>query len=146
MSETDVTPADAEQAPEPYDGPARVAIRYVSEEPGEISLPGYLNPLPSIVEPGDVFTVEGSLAGEVTIADRFELVGEATPELLVEIAPKSPNEGLLKAELGEKLGLSDADVEATLHVDLVELADEHDRLNPQPPGADDDYPEGSPNV
>lgn len=141
----------SENAPEPYAGPARVGARYVSDEPGEVSLPGFLNAVPSIVGPGDEFSFEGSQAVELFRSPRFE---EATlPEPVTEEPPAaSPNEKLTKAELGEKLGIPVDVVEDTLKDDLVAQADELDAWvapvfvpTPEPSGSDSpiDNPEGS---
>lgn len=104
----------------------RASVRYVSDEPGAISLPGFLNPNPGIVEPGDVFTVDPSVVKELSRSPRFEILGD-------DYEPPSGNESLSKAELGDKLGLDEAEVKKLSKADLVALADEHDAANPEPP-------------
>lgn len=111
----------------------RAYVKYVDEDGGEVSLPGYLDARPSIVEPGDVLSIREEFADEITSTDRF--VSTDAPA-----AESSPNERLTKAELADKLnagaGFGDdlVDPEAYTKAELVELADAHDRLFPEPIG------------
>lgn len=125
------------ETPAPADTPARVFVRYDDADGnGRVSLPGYLNAVPGEVEDGDVFSIDGAHRDEVVAGFRFtEVDAPAEP---------SPNAGLTKAVLGEKLGLDEATVKATSKDDLVELADEYDRENPIPPSdPDGDNPDAS---
>lgn len=108
----------------------------------ETSLPGYLNALPSIVSPGDVFSIDADYLEEITAGDEPRFVEVDEPK--ASSGETSPNAGLTKTELGEKLGLDAATVKATSKDDLVELADEYDRTHPEPIGATGDNadPEG----
>lgn len=122
----------SEQTPEPRTG--RAWIRFDDKDAGEVSLPGYLNPIPSIVTAGDVFSIDATYAGEITAggdSTRFVEVDEPTE--------KSPNDKLTKAKLAAKLNEGregDAIDPADYSKDeLVALADEYDRMHPEPTGS-----------
>lgn len=105
----------------------RAVLRYVSHDPRPVGLPGYGSPAPTVVEPGDTFTVDADSLGLWT-GPRFEVVEDDT----VDPGP-SRHQSATKAELGAYLDLDDAEVGRLRHDDLVALADAHDRLNPPPP-------------
>lgn len=110
--------------------PGRTWIQYdPAEDTGEISLPGYLDAVPSVLKPGDVFSLPDAQAAEV-IGGRFVEVDEPKVE--------SANGKLTKAELAEKLG--DESLESEPKADLVSLADELDRMTPPIPPAAPDVP------
>lgn len=110
----------------------RVWLEYrPDEDTGEVALPGYVNAIPSYLSPGTVFSADRVWLDELTQG------GESSRFVVVD-APSSasPNESLTKAELAAKLGM-DAGAESNYTKDeLVQLADEFDRLHPEPPGAD----------
>jgi hypothetical protein len=111
----------SEQTPE---SSPRVWIQYQSEDTGEVALPGYLNATPSYLTPGTVFSVDREFLDELTQggeSDRFVEVDEPS---------SSPNAGRTKPELADRLGLDPA---AYSKEELVRLADEYDRLHPEPP-------------
>jgi hypothetical protein len=108
----------------PAETPTRAAARYVDEDAGEVSLPGYVNAIPSIVSPGDVFTYDAAFAGDLD-PDRFV-------EVDVDEASRSPYDRQTKAELGQLLGV---DPDAYSKGDLVSLADDRARMFPPVPGA-----------
>lgn len=119
----------------------RAWVRYESDDPSPVSLPEYVNPLPSIVEPGDVFSVEASWVDDVTSSARFVKVDE--PER------SSPNASLTKAQLAEKLNAADypetdLNPDAYTKAQLVVMADAYDASHPEPPvGPTDEDTEGS---
>jgi len=120
--------------------PTRAAARYVSDEPGEIALPGYLNPTPAILEPGDGFTYDPAFVDDVLAAERFVAIDLDDPLVA------SPNLHRTKAELVDKIAAhtDDADRAALARWSkgpLVELADAVDRANPTPPSDSD--PDGA---
>lgn len=47
----------------------RQRIKYVDTGSGEVSLPGYMNAIPSIISPGDVFEVDGEYADVMLSGD-----------------------------------------------------------------------------
>lgn len=109
----------------------RAWVRYdPDEDTGEVSLPGYVEALPSIVKPGDVFSVPREQLDELTAGGTSTLFVAAPDH-----KAKSPNEALTREQLAEKLG--DPDLATEPKPELVELADEHDRLYPEPAGADE---------
>jgi len=112
-----------EQTPETS---PRAWIRYQSDDSGEVALPGYLNATPSYLTPGTVFSVEREFVDELTQG------GESERFVEVEEPSASPNESLTKPELAEKIGEPGAEDRYSKE-ELVQLADEYDRLNPTPP-------------
>lgn len=115
MTETSSAPVDP-----------RVWVLYDPEEDtGEVSLPGYLGALPSIIRPGDVF----ALPDDEHLDD---VLGEGTRFTETEQpAQESPNAALTKEQLAEKLG--DPELAKDPKPALIELADEHDRTHPAAP-------------
>lgn len=115
----------------------RAWIRYDSDDAGAVSLPGYVNPIPLVVEPGDVFSIDADHADDVTASDRFVAVDEPVGS--------SANGKLTKAQLAAKLG-DDVDPNAHSKADLVAMADDYDLTHPEPPGGPTDAgdPEGNP--
>lgn len=116
------------------------------EDAGEVSLPGVLDARPSIVSPGDRFSIDRDFLDELTAGGQSErFVAIVDPAELEELT-QSPNAGLPLEELAEKIGekrLQELEetarrrgVEVTPD-DLVTLADEHDRMHPQPVGDGD---------
>lgn len=104
--------------------PGRVFARYDSDDPGTVSLPGYLSANPSQVAPGDTFEYADEFSDDVLAGGRFTAVSDD------EVAAASPNERLTKAQLAEKLDVTAADY---TKAELVSMADDHDRANPPPP-------------
>ena len=104
----------------------RTFVQYVDDDGGEISLPGYLDARPSIVSPGDSFSILEDYAGEVLSSDRF---------VEVDAFDSSPHAGMTKTELAKLL-----DVDSTSHTkdELVSLADARARMFPPVPGATGD--------
>lgn len=47
----------------------RVRVKYVDAGSGEVSLPGYMNAIPSIISPGDVFEVDSDYADVMLSGD-----------------------------------------------------------------------------
>lgn len=99
----------------------RSFVQYVDDDGGEISLPGYLDARPSIVSPGDVFSILEEYADEVLASDRF--VESDVPE---------PYPGMTKAEIVETYGL-DVNPDANTRDELVVLADDRARMFPPVP-------------
>lgn len=110
------------------DTPGRAFARYNSDDPGPVSLPGYLLANPSQVSPGDVFEYSDEFSEDLLESGRFTAVSAD------EVAAASPNERLTKAQLAEKL---DVDASRYSKAELVTMADDHDRANPPPPSDPD---------
>lgn len=131
-----------EQTP---DTPSRAWMKYDPPEgdSGEVSLPGYLEAIPSIVAPGDVFSIDATFSDELLVeGGRFSAAAEP--------ADASPNAKLTRAQLADRVNAhrEESDqVSADLPKgELVALADEVDRMFPDPPSdpdaGTDDTPEG----
>jgi hypothetical protein len=112
--------------------PARVPVRYLSDDPAPVALPGYLSPVPGVVAPGDVTVVDAAYFDELVDSGRFE---EAPAAEAVTLPTLAEHADMTKAELGEILGLDDAQVKAARHSDLVADADARAVVNPQPVGS-----------
>lgn len=113
----------------------RAWIRYDSDDPTPVALPGYLNPVPLVVAPGGVFSVDPDRADELTEGARFTRTEEP--------AAASPNAGLTKAQLADKLNAGrdageEIDPADYTKADLVAMADAYDFTNPPPPGGPTD--------
>lgn len=110
--------------------PTRAFARYDSDEPAEVSLPGYLNATPSIVTPGQTFSFDPEYAEQLTAGDesRFTLVDEDEAV--------SPYADLTIAELLDELpeGLA-ADLKSANKPEILAAVDDHKRTHPDPPGA-----------
>jgi hypothetical protein len=110
--------------------PTRAFARYDSEEPAEVSLPGYLNAIPSIVSPGDVFSFEPEYAEQLTAGDssRFTIVDEDDAV--------SPYADLTIAELLELLPADEAEaLKNSNKPEILAAVDEWKFTHPDPPGA-----------
>jgi hypothetical protein len=101
----------------------RTFVEYVDDEGGEISLPGYLDATPSIVRPGDTFSILAEHADEVLAAARFVETD----------VPADPLERMTKAELAEQLG-SRVDPNDYTKPQLVDLVRDRARMFPPVPG------------
>ena len=68
------------------DQPAdRAAYTYgPDDDDARVGLPGYLNPVPAVVGPGDVVTVDAAYAGDLDADARFTPAANPTP------APPAP--------------------------------------------------------
>jgi hypothetical protein len=109
----------------------RAWVQFHSDEAAPVILPGYLNALPGIVAAGDVFSIDAEFLDEITAggdSERFTVAEQPKAD--------SPNEALTKAELAEKAGNPDL-VDQHDKGELVTIADEVDRMHPQPVGGDD---------
>lgn len=102
----------------------RTYVQYRDEDGGDVSLPGYLDARPSIVSPGDTFSIREEYAGEVLASDRF-----------VEASAPSSSDSRTKAELAEIVGVNPDDYTKG---ELESLVADRERMYPPVPGATGD--------
>jgi len=113
------------------------AVRYDAEDSAPVQLPGYLSANPSIVSPGDTFTVDPALSDDefqaVLASDLFSDAGTVDPNAAaVPDALSDATKADLEAWLDER-GVDRSD--ASTKADLSTLAADYARTHPEPIGA-----------
>ena len=117
------------------DTPTRAAARYDSDDAGVVALPGYLDPIPGHVEPGDVFTFDASFAADVH-GDRFVEVplDDAAPPT------RKGTKAELADEIAERTGNPAPDPAGYTRDELVAILDGLEAHEPRTPRRRADRP------